>query len=144
MFSIRSAFQTYRKKVMAAYGSDGKRGGQPSWEAHVRTPAGNAELRAFAERVQARYKAEVSAQPAHLLRGAPSLVGLPDTPACTMTLPDACAVGFATAGCLRGCDGEDVSKCAATQGAGKPGGTVFPRMLVYLSPIIAYRCGFTL
>ena len=101
-FSMGSAFQTCRKKAMADYGADGVRGGLPSWESHMRTPAGKAELRAFAERVQARYEAEVSAQPAHLLRGAPRPVGFWPTPICIVTVLARFPVNTATESCQRG------------------------------------------
>ena len=77
----------------------------------MRISAGKAELRAFAERVQARYEAEVSAQPAHLLRGVLCLACFPDTPACAMTLLNAFAIGTAMANCLCGSDGDAVSAC---------------------------------
>ena len=79
-----NAFQPYRKKMMADYGADGMHGGVPSWEAHMRTPAGKAELRAFAECVQARpgHREEANAQPAQLLRGALCLAGCTVMPNC--------------------------------------------------------------
>ena len=57
-FSVASAFTSKRAKTMAEYGADGSHGGAPSWSDHMLTPAGKAELCAFAERVQARFLTE--------------------------------------------------------------------------------------
>ena len=39
-------------------------GASPSWDTHMLSPEGQKELRAFAVRVQARFRTEVSAAPA--------------------------------------------------------------------------------
>ena len=125
-----------RSKLMAKYGPDGARGGLTSWTDHMRTPAGEAELRAFAERVQARFQAEVSAQPAHLLRGAPRIVGFSDTPSYVreiVSLPALAAA--ASCACSRGAQNNTIM-CAPTWCAASCSQQVQP----VLTAIQTYTC----
>ena len=68
-FCVGSAFR-YHAKLIKDYGQDGLRGGTPAFDEYMATAAGRAELRIFACRCTARFKAELSEQPLHLLKGA--------------------------------------------------------------------------
>ena len=70
-FRISSAFR-HHAKLTGDYGQNGLRSGTPSFDEYMMTAAGKAELSAFACRCTARFKAELTEQPLHLLEGAHS------------------------------------------------------------------------
>ena len=59
-----------RFKVALAHGAGGAKGAKPSFKDHMATVEGQAELRAFVKRVEARFQQDWNKVPAHLRGGA--------------------------------------------------------------------------
>ena len=59
-----------RPKVVLAHGASGVKGAKPSFKDYLATPEGQAELRVFVQRVDARVQLDWNRLPPHLRGGA--------------------------------------------------------------------------